>query len=57
LYQYQYFGSQLITGTISLINSRIKVVEEMAQQLRALAALPEDQGSILSKHMADHNCL
>jgi hypothetical protein len=29
----------------------------MAQKLRALAALPEDLGSILSTHMAAHNCL
>ena len=31
--------------------------EEMAQQLRALTALPEDPGSIPSTHMAAHNCL
>ena len=30
---------------------------EMAQWLRALTALPEDPGSILSTHMAAHNCL
>ena len=30
---------------------------EMAQQLRALAVLVEDQGSIPSTHMAVHNCL
>lgn len=29
----------------------------MAQQLRALAALPEDPGSVPSTHMAAHNCL
>jgi hypothetical protein len=29
----------------------------MAQQLRGLAALPEDRGSIPSTHMEDHNCL
>jgi hypothetical protein len=29
----------------------------MAQQLRALAAIPEDLGSILSSHMVAHNCL
>jgi hypothetical protein len=29
----------------------------MAQCLRALAALPEDLGSIPSTHMAAHNCL
>ncbi|KAL6077744.1 hypothetical protein STEG23_007898, partial [Scotinomys teguina] len=31
-------------------------VGEMALQLRALAALPEDPGSIPSTHMAAHNC-
>ena len=30
---------------------------EVAQRARALAALPEDQGSIPSTHMAVHNCL
>jgi hypothetical protein len=30
---------------------------EMAQWFRALAALLEDLGSILSTHMAAHNCL
>jgi hypothetical protein len=30
---------------------------EMAQQLRALADLPEDQGSVPSKGTAAHNCL
>jgi hypothetical protein len=30
---------------------------EMAQQLRALAALPEDQSSIPSNHMVAHNHL
>jgi hypothetical protein len=30
---------------------------EIAQQLRALAALPEDLGSIPSTHMAANNCL
>jgi hypothetical protein len=30
---------------------------EMAQQLRALAALAEDLGSIPSTHTAAHNCL
>jgi hypothetical protein len=30
---------------------------EMAHQLGALAALPEDQASIPSTHMAAHNCL
>ena len=29
----------------------------MAQQLRVLAALPEDPGKIPSTHMAVHNCL
>jgi hypothetical protein len=29
----------------------------MAQQLRALAALPEDPGSIPNIHMATHTCL
>ena len=28
----------------------------MAQQLRALTALPENPGSIPSTHMAAHNC-
>jgi hypothetical protein len=30
---------------------------EMAQQLRSLNALPEDPSSILSTHVAAHNCL
>ena len=30
---------------------------EVAQQLRALADLPEDLGSIPNTHMATHNCL
>ena len=30
---------------------------EVAQQLRALASLPEDPGSVPSTHMAAHNCL
>jgi hypothetical protein len=30
---------------------------EIAQGLRALAALPEDQGSIPNNHMAAHNHL
>ena len=30
---------------------------EAAQQLRALAVLPEDPGSIPSIHMAAHSCL
>jgi hypothetical protein len=30
---------------------------EMAQRLKALAALPEDPGSIPSTHMVAHNCL
>lgn len=30
---------------------------EMAYQLRASAALSKDQGSILSTHVATHNCL
>jgi hypothetical protein len=30
---------------------------EMAQQLRALTALPEELGSILAIQMAAHNCL
>jgi hypothetical protein len=30
---------------------------EVAQRLRALAALPEDPGSIPSIHIAAHNCL
>jgi len=34
-----------------------KQAGEMAQQLRALVALPEDQGSIPSTHRAAHNCL
>ena len=29
----------------------------MAQQLRALGALPEEQDLILSTHMAAHGCL
>jgi hypothetical protein len=31
--------------------------EEMAQGLKALAALPEDTGLISSIHMVAHNCL
>jgi hypothetical protein len=30
---------------------------ELAQRLRALSVLPEDQGSVLSTHMADHHLL
>jgi hypothetical protein len=30
---------------------------EIVQQLKALAALPEDSGSTPSKHMEAHNCL
>jgi hypothetical protein len=30
---------------------------EMTQQLKALAALPEDRGSIPSIHLEAHNCL
>ena len=30
---------------------------EMVQQLRALAVLPEDLGSIPNTHTANHNCL
>lgn len=30
---------------------------ELAQWASTLAALPEDEGSILSTHMVDHNCL
>lgn len=30
---------------------------EMAQRLRALVALPEDQGSIPSTYVTAHNCL
>ena len=37
-------------------NSRMRT-GEMAQQLRALAALAEDLGSVPSKHMVAHNCL
>jgi hypothetical protein len=31
--------------------------KEIAQQLKELAALPEDPGSILSTYKAAHNCL
>jgi len=34
-----------------------KKVRGLAQQLRALAALPEDLGSIPNNHIAAHNCL
>jgi len=40
----------------SLINN-LSQAGEMAQQLRPLAALPEDPGSIPSIHMTAHNCL
>lgn len=30
---------------------------EMAQLIRALTSLPEDQGSILDTHVAAHSCL
>jgi hypothetical protein len=33
------------------------MAEEMAQQLRALAGLPEDLASIPNTHMAAHDCL
>jgi hypothetical protein len=33
------------------------VTIEVAQWLRALVVIPEDAGSILSTHMAAHNCL
>ena len=36
---------------------RMRGAGEMAQQLGALAVLPEDLGSIPSTHMAAHNCL
>jgi hypothetical protein len=42
---------------ILTIYEKILGAEEMAQQLRALAALPEDLGSIPSTHMVAHNCL
>jgi hypothetical protein len=31
--------------------------EELSQELKALAALAEDPGSVLSTHMVAHNCL
>ena len=34
-----------------------KEAGEMAPQLGALTALPEDPGSISSAHVAAHNCL
>jgi hypothetical protein len=53
------WGSLL--GILSLINKRIlnsmAGAGEMAQQLKALAALPEDLGSIPSTHMTTYNCL
>ena len=39
------------------ITKKEAVAGEMAQWIRALAALPEDPGSIPSTHMAAHNCL
>ena len=32
-------------------------IGEVAQRLRALAAFPEELGSIPNTHMAAHNCL
>jgi len=36
---------------------KIRGAEELTQQLRALAALPEDLGSIPTAYMVAHNCL
>lgn len=43
-----------------MLESMIKMFQwrlEITQLLRVLAVLPEDLGSILSNHMAAHNCL
>jgi hypothetical protein len=39
------------------LSERVELAGEMAQQPRALAALPEDLGSIPSNHMVTHHCL
>jgi hypothetical protein len=39
------------------LKNMYNMTAEMAQWLRALTALPENQGSIPSTHMAIHNCL
>lgn len=39
------------------IKTFIGRTEEMAQQLRALAVLPEELGSILNTYMAANKCL
>lgn len=37
-------------------NSKLMGAEEMAQRVKTLTALPEDQGSIPSTYKAAHNC-
>lgn len=46
--------SLVLIISLKFLNQR---AGEMAQQLRALAVLPEDSGSIPSTHMAAHACL
>jgi hypothetical protein len=40
-----------------LVKKATSRAKEMPQQLRALAAPPEDLGSVLSTHMAAHNLM
>lgn len=60
-YQPQDLGPNLGHVCISFLITAFKKsgreVGERAQQLRALAALPKDLGSISSTHMAVHSCL
>ena len=43
--------------TMTVLKMPLPWTREMAQQLRALSALPKILGSIPSTHMAAHNCL
>jgi hypothetical protein len=54
IYQIDYFRRNLCQ---TLLMEAILRARKMAPWLRVLAALPEDPGSILSNHMAAHNCL
>ena len=49
--------SSCIFVVFSIIKEPFTEAIEMAQQERALTALPEDLGSIPSTHMVSHNCL
>jgi hypothetical protein len=52
------FTGLLLRVFIKFMNKYIRLgAGEMAQWLRALAALSEDLDSIPSSHMAAHNCL